>query len=128
MKHRVIETVIDQVKCKMIGHQAYYKDGRSVFYKLEDYDDICFPDLIDLKQVGIPWSEIELKDEGYNQHRANIIEAAEFIDNALQEAFTKELGNLVLQEVYSLTKAIRLLQEAENQIDIVRHIKKKQDV
>ena len=68
------------------------------------------------------------KYEGYWAHRTNISEAVEFLDDALQEAFTKQLDNLVLQEVYGLSKAIRLLQEAENQIDIVRHIKKKQDV
>ena len=68
------------------------------------------------------------KYEGYYQHRANVVEAAEFLESKLEEAYMKQLDNLVLQEVYSLSKAIRLLQEAENQIDIVRHIKKKQDV
>ena len=42
------------------------------------------------------------KYEGYWAHRTNISEAVEFLADALQEA--------------------------ENQIDIVRHIKKKQDV
>ena len=68
------------------------------------------------------------KHEGYYQHRANVVEAAEFLESKLEEAYMKQLDNLVLQEVYGLSKAIRLLQEAENQIDIVRHIKKKQDV
>lgn len=68
------------------------------------------------------------KYEGYWAHKTNISEAVEFLDDALQEAFTKQIDNLVLQEVYGLSKAIRLLQEAENQIIIVRHIKKKQDV
>jgi hypothetical protein len=68
------------------------------------------------------------KYEGYYQHRANVVEAAEFLESKLEEAYMKQLDNLVLQEVYGLSKAIRLLQEAENQIDIVRHIKKKQDV
>ena len=58
MKNRVIKTVIDQVKYEFIGYQAYYKDGRSIFYMLEDYNNIYFEDLIDLKQVGIPWGEI----------------------------------------------------------------------
>jgi hypothetical protein len=66
------------------------------------------------------------KYEGYWAHRTNISEAVEFLDDALQEAFTKQLDNLVMQEVYSLAKAIRLLQEVENQIDIIRHIKRDQ--
>lgn len=52
---RVIETVIDQVKYEFIGYQAYYKDGRSIFYKLDDYHKIDLALLIDLKQVGKKW-------------------------------------------------------------------------
>ena len=66
------------------------------------------------------------KYEGYYQHRANVVEAAEFLESKLEEAYMKQLDNLVMQEVYSLAKAIRLLQEVENQIDIIRHIKRDQ--
>lgn len=68
------------------------------------------------------------KYEGYYAHRTNVSQAIEFLDTALQEAFTKQIDNLVMQEVYSLTKAIKLLQEVENQIDIIRHIKRDQNV
>lgn len=67
------------------------------------------------------------KYEYYFKHKSSLNRVIEFLDDKLEEAYDKPLDNLVLQEVYSLTKALRLLDEVEDHIDVLRHIKRDQD-
>ena len=61
-----ISSFIDQVKFKLIGFQAFYKDGSNKFYtNLKDIEEgfISNP-LVDVKQVGEPKKDfIELVSE-----------------------------------------------------------------
>ena len=65
--------------------------------------------------------------ESYKSHELSIIKAVEFLEAELKEAFKKDMDSFVVQEVYSLSKAIRLLQDAEGQIRTIRHLIKAQD-
>lgn len=70
----------------------------------------------------------ESKYKDYYKHKSEINKVTDFLEEKLEEAYRKNLDNLVLQEVYSLSKSIRLLDEVEHHIDVIKHIKREQDV
>lgn len=60
----------------------------------------------------------------YYEQKRKINEIMDFVNDKLDKAYLKDLDKLVLEEVYSLSKCIKLLDELEMHMDILRHIQR----
>jgi len=107
-----ISSFIDQVKFKLIGFQAFYKDGSNKFYtNLKDIEEgfISNP-LVDVKQVGEPQKDFidQISDVLLLRLKANTDDLSLLLENRLMsepETITlKELRTIfILAGIKSIT-------------------------
>ena len=99
-----ISSFIDQVKFKLIGFQAFYKDGSNKFYtNLKDIEEgfISNP-LVDVKQVGEPQKDFidQISDVLLLRLKANTDDLSLLLENRLMsepETITLKELRLIFQ-------------------------------
>ena len=100
-----ISSFIDQVKFKLIGFQAFYKDGSNKFYtNLKDIEEgfISNP-LVDVKQVGKPKKDFidQISDVLLLRLKANTDDLSLLLENRLMS----EPEKITLKELRLIFKA-----------------------